>query len=193
MAKIRGLAFLGAIRHIKHSYGQEKLTELIRDGGPHVRETFRSRVNGLALYPYDALIELLVAVDKKFGKGDLEYCKVVGDLAARNDLETIFKVYKIKPSPEKMIVACTPIWGMYTEDAGYMEAVSTDPKGTILRITGFPKMHPAHCRLMEGWMIAAMDIVGVNVLPGACETECMSEGGRYHEFWCQWQLKTDGS
>lgn len=193
MAKIRGLAFLGAIRHIKHSYGQEKLTELIREAGPELQATFMKRVNGLGLYPYEALVDLLVSIDRKFGKGDLEYCRTVGDLAARNDLETIFKVYAVRPSPEKMITACTPIWGMYTENAGYMEAVSTDPDRTILRITDFPEMHPAHCRLMEGWMIAAMDVVGVRVLPGARETECQSRGGRYHEFWCQWAYKTGES
>jgi len=193
VAKIRGLAFLGAIRHIKRNYGQEKLTELIRDAGPGLQAAFGRRINGLGLYPYETFVELLVAIDGKFGTGNLDYCKTVGDLAARNDLETIFKVYAIRPSPEKMIAACTPIWGMYTDDAGYMEAVSTDPSGTILRITDFPAMHPSHCRLMEGWMIAAMDVMGVRVLPDARETECQSSGGRYHEFWCQWTPKTDAS
>jgi hypothetical protein len=50
-------------------------------------------------------------------------------------------------------------------------------------------MDPAHCRLMEGWMIAAMDVIGAKVLPGARETACMAGGGPYHEFSCQWTLK----
>ncbi len=193
MAKIRGLAFLGATRHIKRSYGQEKLTQIIREAGPEAQATFSRRINGLALYPYQALVELLVTVDQVLGTGDLTYSRTVGDVAARHDLETIFKVYAIRPSPEKMIEACTPIWGMYTEDCGFMEAVSTDPHNTVLRITDFPEMHPTHCLLMEGWMIAAMDVIGVRVLPNARETECTSRGGRYHEFWCQWEPKSDAS
>ena len=38
-------------------------------------------------------------------------------------------------------------------------------------------------------MIAAMDVIGATVLPGASETECTSQGGRYHEFSCQWTLR----
>ena len=50
-------------------------------------------------------------------------------------------------------------------------------------------MDPVHCKLMEGWMIAAMDFVGARVLPGACERQCASRGGAYHEFWCRWAPK----
>jgi hypothetical protein len=78
---------------------------------------------------------------------------------------------------------------VYTEEAGIMEAVDVRPDSTLLRISDFPDMHPAHCRMMEGWMIAAMDVVGARVLPGACERECTSRGGSCHEFWCQWEPK----
>ena len=189
MAQIRGMAFLGAARHVKHLHGLEMLARVVRDAGPEAGAAFSAPINGLALYPYAALAGLLRSVDKHLGKGDLEYCKVIGDLSARHDLETIFKVYAVRPSAESMIQACTPIWGMYTEGAGTMEAVEFAPDNTILRITGFPEMDPAHCRLMEGWMIAAMDVVGAEVLPGACERECNSRGGSCHEFWCRWRPK----
>ena len=73
---------------------------------------------------------------------------------------------------------------MYTDGCGYMEAVDVRQERTVLRITGFPEMDPAHCRMMEGWMIAAMDVIGARVLPGAKETACMTEGAPYHEFSC---------
>ncbi len=189
MAKIRGMAFLGAARHVKQKLGLDGLAEVIRDAGPEALTTFSRRINGLGLEPYAAFIGLLTSVDRHLGTGDLEYCRVIGDLSARHDLESIFKVYAVRPSPENMIRACTPIWGMYTEDAGLMEAVDVRPENTALEIAGFPDMHPAHCRLMEGWMIAAMDVIGVEVLPGARERECTSRGGARHEFWCQWRAK----
>ena len=171
MARIRGMAFLGAIRHIKRSHGSEMLTRVIRDAGPDAQEAFSRPISGLALHPYAAFVGLLLSVDRNLGKGDL-------------------KVYAVRPSAENMIRACTPIWGMYIDDAGVMEAVDVRPENTVLRIEGFPDMHPAHCRLMEGWMIAAMDVVGVSVLPGARERECTSTGGNWHEFWCQWVPKS---
>ena len=191
MAKVRGMAFLGAARHVKQRHGLEMLAKIIRDAGPEAQATFSKRINGLILHPYVAFVGLLRSVDLHLGSGDLEYCRVIGDMAARHDLETIFRVYAIRPSPENMIRACTPIWGMYTEDAGYMEAIDVRPENTVLRITGFPDMDPGHCKMMESWMIAAMDVIGVRVLPGACERECPNQGGRYHEFWCRWENKQE--
>ncbi len=183
------MAFLGTARLVKRRHGLEMLARVIRDAGPAAQKTFSRQINGLELHPYEAFTGLLTSVDKHLGCGDWEYCRTVGDLAARHDLETIFKVYAVKPSPENMIRACTPIWGMYYDEAGFMEAIDVRPENTVLRITGFPDMHPAHCRMMESWMIAAMDVIGVTVLPGARERECQSRGGSCHEFWCQWQKR----
>ena len=189
MAHIRGMAFLGTARFIKREHGQDVLERIVERAGEATQKTFAKKIDGLGLHPYDAFVGLLRAVDAELGNGDLTFCRKVGDMAARNDLETIFKVYAVRPSAEQMIRGCTPIWGMYTVDAGLMEAVDVRPESTKLRIVDFPDMDPAHCKLMEGWMIAAMDVIGATVLPGASETECTSQGGRYHEFSCQWTMR----
>jgi hypothetical protein len=189
MARVRGMAFLGAARFVKHTYGEATLAKIIESAPPPTRKTFAARINGLSLEPYGSWVGLLHTVDRHLGNGDLQFCRTLGDLAARYDLQTIFQGYAIRPLPEEMIRACTPIWGMYTDGAGTMVAIDTRPERTVLRISGFPEMDPAHCRLMEGWMIAAMDVVGARILPGARETECESLRGRYHEFTCQWQPK----
>ncbi len=187
MARMRGMAFLGTARYVKRAYGGEMLDKIVADAGPETQKTFSKRIDGLGLHPYEAFVGLLRSADRRLGTGDLSFCRTIGEMAARNDLETIFRVYAVRPAPAKMIEACTPIWGMYTEGCGYMEAIDVRPEHTVLRITEFPDMDPAHCRLMEGWMIAAMDVIGVRVLPGAGETECMHDGGRYHEFSCEWE------
>lgn len=190
MARVRGMAFLGTAHYIKHNFGEDMLTRIVADAGAATQKTFAKKIDGLGLHPYDSFIGLLRSVDRHLGKGDLSYCKTLGELAARQDLQTIFKGYAVRPSPEDMIRACTPIWGMYTEGSGYMVAVHTRPENTVLRIHDFPDMDPAHCRLMEGWMIAAMDFIGAGVMPGACERQCMSRGDSFHEFWCRWELRT---
>src|SRR5262249_35168566 len=160
------------------TYNDAMLAQIVADAPAATRLTFSKRINGLSLQPYESFVGLLKSADRHLGTGDLSYCKKLGDLAARHDLHTIFQGYAVRPSPETMIRACTPIWGMYTDGAGTMEAIDTRPDHTVLRIMGFPAMAPAHCRMMEGWMIAAMDVVGARVLPGARETECASNGGR---------------
>lgn len=189
MARVRGMAFLGTARYIKHNHGEAMLERIVKEAGAATQKTFAKRIDGLGLQPYAAFIGFLHSTDRVLGAGDLAFCRRIGEMAAHHDLQTIFRVYAVRPSPEKLIRACTPVWGMYYENAGYMEAVDVRPESTIVRITEFPEMDPAHCRLMEGWMMAAMDVIGAHVLPGASETECMSQGGRYHEFSCQWEIK----
>jgi hypothetical protein len=189
MARVRGMAFLGAAHHIKHTFGEDTLTRIVQDAGPATQKTFAKKIDGLGLQPYESFVGLLRSFDRHLGTGDLSFCKSLGDFAARKDLQTVFKGYAIRPSPEDMIRACTPIWGMYTDGAGSMVALHTRPDNTVLRIHDFAEMDPAHCRMMEGWMIAAMDFIGARVLPGACERQCMSRGDQFHEFWCRWELK----
>jgi hypothetical protein len=183
------MAFLGGASHIKREHGEDELARIVADAGPATQKTFSKKINGLSLQPYESFIGLLRSADRHLGSGDLAFCQKLGDLAARYDLRTIFKGYAVRPAPGDMIRACTPIWGMYTEDAGQMIAVDTSPENTLLRIEGFPAMDPAHCRLMEGWMTAAMDFIGVRVLPGACERMCAARGAPFHEFWCRWEAK----
>src|SRR5690606_30044994 len=164
MARVRGMAFLGTAHYIKHNFGEDMLKRIVDDAGEATQRTFAKKIDGLGLHPYESFVGLMRSVDRHIGSGDLAYCKTLGELAARQDLQSIFKGYAVRPSAEDMIRACTPIWGMYTEGAGYMVAVSTSPENTLLRIHDFPEMDPAHCRLMEGWMIAAMDFIGAEVL-----------------------------
>jgi hypothetical protein len=187
------MAFLGTARFVRQTQGPTMLARIVADAGPAAQRTFEKKISGLALYPYDAFSGFLRSADKHLGTGDFSYCRKIGDMAARHDLETIFKVYAVKPSVENMIRGCTPIWGMYTDGCGYMEAIDVRQESTVLRITGFADMDPAHCRMMEGWMIAAMDVIGARVLPGARESMCMSDGAAHHEFACQWEPKRAAS
>jgi hypothetical protein len=189
MARVRGMAFLGTARFVRRTYGETTLQRIIAAAPAETRHTFRKRIDGLGLHPYESFVGLLRSADRVLGCGDLTFCRNIGDVAARDDLATVFKVYAVRPSAEQMIRACTPIWGMYYDEAGYMEAVSVEPHNTVLRIYDFPAMDKAHCQLMEAWMMAAMDVIGVRVLPDAHEAVCMSDGGPYHEFWCRWQSK----
>lgn len=76
MAKIRGMASLGAARHVKRQLGLAGRARVIRDAGPEAQAAFSQRVNGLSLQPYAAFIGLLAGVDRHPSRGDLAYSRV---------------------------------------------------------------------------------------------------------------------
>jgi hypothetical protein len=43
--------------------------------------------------------------------------------------------------------------------------------------------------MMEGWMIAAMELIGVVVSNDAVESQCTSRGDPFHEFRCSWKKR----
>jgi hypothetical protein len=188
--EVTGAAFLGIIRQVKDRCGPKGLAEIVEQCGPRRDEVFKKTIRVMGWYPYSVYTEFLEAIDRRLGRGDLAFCRTLGEHAGQRDLGTIFRIYVALASPERLIRSCTKVWAAYHRNAGTMSAISWSEEETVLRIEGFPGMHPGHCRLMEGWMAETMATIGCPVLPGAHERTCMSRGGAFHEFWCQWRKRT---
>ena len=185
-AEASGRAFLGLIRFVKDKHGEDVLKRIIADAGEPTQRAFEGRIRIPDWYPYPAYVGFLRAIDRAVGKGDRRFCRELGAMAGQRDLGTIFRVFAALASPERLIRACQRIWPTYYRGAGRMEAIEWAPERTVLRIFDFPVMHPSHCRLMEGWMIATMTSIGCKVSDDAHESACTSKGAQHHEFTCTW-------
>jgi hypothetical protein len=185
-AHARGMAFLGVLGELRRIAGAERVTAALPKWGDAVAQVTAKRVQRNEWYPYPAFAQLLAGADRDLGQNDGALCHRLGFAAAKHDLGGAFAVLKLLASPQHLIGSCERVWPRYYRDAGRMEAVSTLPTRTILRIHAFPEMAQHHCRMMEGWMISAMEELGANVLPGGRESACMSTGAPFHEFSCTW-------
>lgn len=185
--EVNGRAILGLVKHVKLTGGADLLSDVVSGGGESVRHLFAARIRKGAWYPYEAYTDLLISIDQRLGSGDLAYCRQMGTGAGRLDIGTLFTVYRALASAERLIRGCSSVWKSYHRNAGRMEAVTWSPECTTVRILEFPQMHPAHCRLMEGWMIATMGSIGFIPSDDAAETRCMSSGDPFHEFVCSWR------
>lgn len=181
-----GRAFLGLIRHIKEKHGDPSLKAAMKLMPPATQAAFGSRILHSHWYPYEAYVGFLVGLERQFGAGKADYGRALGIASGKRDINTVFRIYLAIASTERLIRGCSKVWASYYLNAGTMEATAWVPTGTCLRIEGFPAMAPQHCRLMEGWMIATMDALGVDVSPDGKETVCSSRGGAFHEFRCTW-------
>ncbi len=180
------MALVGILRELRTRFGADRLQPLVGSWGPVIAGVCAGRVDRTEWYPYEALVELLRGCDRSFGDGSGALCSDLGRSAGERDLSGAFSILRLLGSPQRLIGSCGRVWDRYYRNAGYMEAIAVDPERTVLRIHNFPAMAPEHCRMMEGWMISAMNTIGVHVLPGAHESECTSRGGAYHEFTCRW-------
>jgi hypothetical protein len=190
-AEVNGRAFLGLVKHVKSTRGPETLAAAVASSNDACRTVFERPLRMMGWYPYVAFVGFLHGIEKALGRtGQHSYCRELGDAAGVRDLGSVLRVYRTLSSPERLIRACEKVWPSYYRNAGRMEAVTWAPEDTTLRIYDFPEMDPAHCRLMEGWMVATMRSIGFYVNNDAFEQKCMSNGDPYHEFRCTWQKRT---
>jgi len=193
-AEASGRAFLGILKYIKSTRGSDALASVLAAGNEPCRQAFARPIRVMNWYPYPAFTGFLNGIERTFAKaGPHSFCRELGDVAGVRDLSTVLKVYRTLSSPERLIRSCEKIWPSYYRDAGRMEAVAWEPTSTTVRIYDFPEMDPAHCRLMEGWMISTMRSIGFYVNDDVFERKCMSTGAPYHEFHCTWQKRSTGS
>ncbi|MEZ4222289.1 MAG: hypothetical protein R3B13_15235 [Polyangiaceae bacterium] len=186
---VSGRAFLGLIRHVIDVDGQEQLDRIVESAGSDTQAIFERRISKLGWYPYVGFTRFLAAAEQELTRPGKSVCHELGSVAGKRDLGTVLKIYLAIASPERLIRASKLVWPSYYRNAGRMEAVEWQPESTVLRIYDFPEMTRLHCQLMEGWMIATMESLGLEVLPGARQTAFMGDGARYHEFCCSWRLQ----
>lgn len=185
---VRGTAFLGIIKFVKtQPRGEALLEKLLARLAPESAAAFKRKIIAIADYPYPRFIELIRAVDQLLGKGDLSTCRKIGFFSAKRDYESVYNLYKHSPRTEDLFRDCNVIWRSYYGNAGEMKAADMSFDGLTIRILGFPGMDPAHCRLMEGWMIQALIESGGLWVQELRETRCCSTGADCHEFTGRWK------
>ena len=190
-AQASGRAFLGILKHIKSTRGVQALDSAVAEGNDACRAAFAHPIRVMNWYPYPAFVGFLHGLERTLGKAEqYSFCRELGDVAGIRDLGSVLRVYRTLSSPERLIRACDKVWSSYYRYAGRMEAVAWAPDDTTLRIYDFADMDPAHCRLMEGWMISTMRSIGFYVNNDAFERKCMSTGDPYHEFHCTWTKRS---
>jgi hypothetical protein len=187
--EVSGRALLGLLAFAKERGGRTTADEIVATLSPASRVVFGERIQPLRYYPYGAYVEVLYALKLRFGRANEAFFRRLGATAGERDLGTMFKVYVALASPERLIRSCARVWSSYYRNAGTMTAVAWEGNDTRLRIEGFDAMDRAHCELMEGWMIATMDRIGVAVARDARETACTSRGDAFHEFSCTWRRR----
>jgi len=188
-AEVSGRALLGLLAFAKERGGKSAVEEVVATLGPASASAFAERIQPLRYYPYAAYVELLYALKVRFGRTNAAFFRRLGATAGERDLGTMFKIYAALASPERLIRSCARVWAAYYRNAGSMTAVAWSEDDTRLRIDGFGAMDPAHCELMEGWMIATMERMGVVVGKDARETACTTHGDPHHEFACTWRKR----
>lgn len=150
MAKVKGIAILGLIKFIKKNM-KDKMPALVANLSPDTSKYMEEHIIISEWYPYKFYIELLRALDKIAGNGDLSYCIQQGRLSAEKDLSSIYKVFVSFTDSKLILTRGMSVWSSYY-DTGNATVSEFSDHGSAVIIENFPEIDLAHVKNAQGWL-----------------------------------------
>lgn len=187
MVQVKGSTITARVRWIREHHGEGAWIGL-RDSLPDDDRIFlEGRVLPHTWVPYDVFLHLSIAIDRRFGAGDLELCRVVARYAAEVNLPTLYRVFYRFGTPTFILRKAARLWDVHYS-SGRLEVEEIEAGHVVLRILDFERPHRAHCLAVLGWAERSTELSGAT-LRRAEETRCRTRGDDVCEMRLEWSEK----
>ena len=150
MAQVKGIPILGLIKFIKRD-PRHILDKVVANLPPDTGKYMNDHIVQTAWYPYKLYTDLLRALDKVAGTGDLSYCIEQGRLGAQHDLSTVYRIFLTFSGPKMWQTRAMSVWSSYY-DSGQSVLTIPAENQVLYTITDFPDIDIAHVRTVQGWI-----------------------------------------
>ncbi|MDP3937015.1 MAG: 4-vinyl reductase, partial [Deltaproteobacteria bacterium] len=184
-AHIKGLVLKSRLDYVKQFYGEKGLQLLIESLPPEGQDTIRDGVLVSTWYPLDKAIEILVAIDEIFGKGDFELMRKIGGFTARVALAGGVQQSFVRQNDPGFVLKMAPIIFQQYYDSGRIEIESKGEESAVARVFDFALPHRVICSGLLGWIEEAIEIWGGTQVK-VSETKCCCKGDPHCEFVVCW-------
>lgn len=185
MANVKGSALATRILWVELNHGQAGLNRLA-GYSPAMRDLVGGRIDKARWYGFEPFIELNVAIDQLFGRGDLSLIKPLGRYGADANLTTIYRLFFKLGSVNWILGRAVRLWSAHY-DTGYLEVMTRGIRSATLRIRGFATPHPVHGLAVAGWAERSIELSGGKKVTLE-ETKCRNKGDEYCQMDARWDL-----
>jgi hypothetical protein len=182
-AHVKGVVLKARMDYVEKTFGEAGCSRLMASLSPEARAMLEGGVLISSWYPVSLSVEMLLAIDAIFGKGDLDLCRLMGNHSARVGLSSVHASFG-RQRDAHFANRMTPVMWKQYYDAGEMQAETPRGGRGIIRLHDFPEPHRALCLGTLGWLETANEIWGVR---GARvkETKCRTLG----DPWCEYVVE----
>jgi hypothetical protein len=184
VANVKGSALASRLLWVQLGHGGAGVQRLLSQVSPELRATLEGGVHKATWYPFDQFIELIVAIDRLFGEGDLSLVRELARHGADANLRTIYRLFYKVGTTHWILGRAVRLWGAHY-DSGYLEVLTRGPKAAVLRVRGFDTPHIVHCRSVMGWAERSIELSGGKQVTGG-ETKCRTRGDELCQFEAAW-------
>lgn len=151
---------------------------------PATRAVVLQRILPTSWYPEEHLRDLLAAVDRLRGKGDLQSCVQLGRQSAQKDLSGVYRTGLVNGDPLATLASFPLLWQLY-HDTGTAKFERLGPKVASLTLRDHGLPNRPLCLVTTGWIAEAVGLAGgqhARVFEDACR--CL--GGTICVYRAEW-------
>ncbi|HEY4238783.1 MAG TPA: hypothetical protein VGM88_03175 [Kofleriaceae bacterium] len=185
MPNVKGSSLASRVLWVELNHGQRGMERLLAQSSPELRGMIETKVKLPQWYPLEQFIELNVAIDRLFGKGDLGLIKELGRHGADANLTTIYRLFFKLGTIHWILGRAVRLWSAHY-DSGSLDVMTRGPNGAVLRIRGFATPHPVHCLAVRGWCERSIELSGGKQVR-VTETKCRTRGDEYCQLETAWE------
>ena len=184
MSEVKGSAVIARMRFVRDRWGEAGWRRL-RAGlaKPH-RSLVDQRILPHHWVPFELFVDLNLAADSLFGRGDLALCREMGAHSAEVNLPTLYRIFFRLGRPSYILKKAARLWDVHYSSGRLV--VEELPDGAMMRIEGFDTPHQAHCLSVLGWAERSVILSGGRDVVCA-ERSCRAEGDAACEMEARWR------
>lgn len=185
MSNVKGAAVTARLRFVRERHGEDGVRRLIDEVPAATRAVLAGRVLPQEWVPYDVFVDLGVAADRLFGRGDLALCYEMGRYAAEVNLPTLYRIFYRLGNPLYIFRRAAQLWSVHY-DSGRLAALEEGRGRARIEIVGFERPHRVHCLSVLGWATRSIELSG-GVVVSAEEERCRARGDESCEMVAIWR------
>jgi hypothetical protein len=185
VANVKGSALASRVLWVELGHGEAGMARLRAQASPELKKILDAGIHKAHWYNFDQFIELNVALDRIFGKGDLGLIKQIARDGADANLTTIYRLFFKLGSVNWILGRAVRLWSAHY-DTGYLEVMTRGPRSAVLRIRGFATPHPVHCLAVAGWCERSVELSGGKRVTLE-ETKCRNRGDELCQMDVRWE------
>jgi hypothetical protein len=184
MSNVKGSAISARVRFVRERFGDAGYQRLLASLTSAERALIEGRILPHAWVPYDLFVDLNVAVDRCFGRGDLALCFEMGRYSAEVNLPTLYRLFYRFGTPMFVFRKAAQLWSVHY-DSGEIVPVDEGGNSVRIKIERFARPHRAHCQSVLGWAAKSIEMSGGRVRR-ADEERCRTRDDAACELALRW-------
>ncbi len=166
-AKVRGSSLASRIDWVRQMHGENGLANLIGDLTPAGRNLIHAPVDAKAWYSFPLFLDLSIAIDRRFGKGDYTLLTEIARWGCHRTVPSLYQMFIRMGSVDWVLGKAAKLWNEHF-NVGVIEVHrELGQRRAFGEMRDFPRPHLAHCSAVMGFAMGAVELSGEKNVRGS--------------------------